>query len=84
MEGMTTLQYTDREKRDQIFDRLRKSEEPNEKQVVRWSDVMPVMVNDEEFRLDASNRVVYKTVYFLAYPQESTWKRLKKLSSVQS
>jgi hypothetical protein len=80
MDGMTTLQYTDKEKRDQSFDRLRNSDEPNEQQVVRWSDVMPVMVNDEEFRCDASNRVVYKTVYFLAYPQESTWKRLKEKS----
>jgi hypothetical protein len=75
---MTTLQYTDREKRDQSFDRLRNSEEPNEQQVVRWSDPVAMMLSEDEFLIDERGRVVYHTNYFLAYPQESTWKRLKE------
>jgi hypothetical protein len=81
MQGMTTLQYFDKQKRDEVYDRLRQSEEPNECQVIRYSDPVPMMLNDEEFRLDASNRVVYRTAYFLAYPEECTWKRLKRKSA---
>jgi hypothetical protein len=77
MNGMTTLQYSDKEKRDQIFDRLSNSEEPNERQVIRYSDPAPVMLTDEEFKLDEKGRVIYRTGYFLAYPEECTWKRLK-------
>lgn len=78
MNGMTTLRYSDKAKRDEVFNRLRASEEPNERQVIRYSDPMPVMVSDEEFKLDEKGRVVYKTGYFLAYPEECTWKRLKE------
>lgn len=76
--GMTILQYSDKEKRDDVFNRLRNSEEPNEQQVVKYSDPIPVMISDEEFKLDEKGRIVYKTGYFLAYPEECTWKRLKE------
>jgi len=81
MNGMTTLQYSDKQKRDEVFDRLRKSEEPNEQQVIRYSDPAPVMLSEEEFKLDDKGRIVYKTVYFLSYPEECTWKKLKRKSS---
>jgi hypothetical protein len=81
MSGMMTLRYSDKQKRDEVFDRLRKSEEPNEQQVIRYSDPLPVMISDEEFKLDERGRVVYKTGYFLAYPEECTWKKLKRKSS---
>jgi hypothetical protein len=78
MEGMTTLQYTEKHKRDDVFHRLRCSPEPNERQVIRYSNPVPTMINEEEFKLDEKGRVVYKTAYFLAYPNECTWKRLKE------
>jgi hypothetical protein len=81
MNGMTTLQYFDKQKRDEVYNRLRQSEEPNERQVIRYSDPVPIMLSEEEFKLDQKNRVIYKTGYFLAYPEECTWKRLKRKSA---
>lgn len=75
---MNVLQYSEKDKRDDAFDRLRNSDEPNERQVIRWSDPVAVMIGEQEFKLDEKGRVIYDTKYFLAYPQESTWKRLKE------
>lgn len=77
MEGMTTLQFSEKHKRDDVFHRLRSSTEPNERQVIRYSNPVPVMISDEEFKLNDAGNVVYVTAWFLAYPNESTWKRLK-------
>lgn len=63
-----TLQYFDKDKRNEVFDRLRRSDLPNERKVVRYSDAIPVMLSEEEFKLDAKGRVIYRTAYFLAYP----------------
>jgi hypothetical protein len=75
---INVLQYSEKHKRDDAFNRLRNSDEPNERQVVRWSDPVPMMISEQEFKLDEKGRVIYDTKYFLAYPQESTWKRLKE------
>jgi hypothetical protein len=78
MEGMETLQYTDRDQWYSAYDRLHNSEEANEQQVVKWTEPVAVMLSEEEFKLDERGRVIYHTAYFLAYPRESTWKRLKE------
>jgi hypothetical protein len=70
MNGFDTQKYTEKSRRDVAFDNLRVSSFsfPNERQVIRYSDVEPVMINDEEFKLDDKGRVVYRSVYFLASP----------------
>lgn len=72
------LMFKDKDKRDQVFQSLRESTEPNERQVVKWSDPMPIMLSESEFKLDDKGRVMYETGWFVAYPNEaSSWKRLK-------
>ena len=78
MEGMETLQYSDRDQWYGAFNRFRNSEEANERQVVKWTEPVALMLSEEEFKLDEKGRVVYDTKFFLAYPRESTWKRLKE------
>lgn len=74
----TVLMFKDKDKRNQVFESLRQSTEPNERKVVKWSDPMPVMVSEEEFKLDLKGRVVWEDGWFVAYPTESSsWKRLK-------
>lgn len=75
---METLQYTDRDQWYSAYDRLRNSEEMNEQQVVRWTEPRAVMLSEEEFKLDPKGRIAYQTAFFLSYPKESTWKRLKE------
>lgn len=66
-----TLKFTDKGARDRAFE-LRKAsfDSFNEPQVIKYSVPEPVMLSEEEFKLDEKGRVVYKTAYFLAYPKD--------------
>lgn len=72
----TVLMFKDKAKRNEVFESLRHSTEPNERKVVKWSDPMPVMLSEEEFKLDDKGRVIWEDCWFVAYPVEaSSWKR---------
>jgi hypothetical protein len=72
MRGFETQKYTEKSRRDVAFDNLRTSSMslPNEKQAIKWSDVEPVMISEDEFKLDNKGRIIYKSVFFLAYPKD--------------
>lgn len=70
MEGFETRQYSEVGKRDAMFGLLRREGDPNERQVVRYSNPEPVMVSEEEFKLNDRGRVVYADKFYLAYPKE--------------
>lgn len=74
----TVLMFKDKAKRNEVFESLRQSTEPNERKVVKWSDPMPVMLSESEFKLDQKGRVVWEDGWFVGYPsEESSWKRLQ-------
>ena len=76
MPGFEIIETTDKDKRDDIFDRLRTTGEDNERQAVRFSSVRPVMAGESEFALDDKGRVRYESVWSVAYPREGPqWKR---------
>ncbi len=72
MNGFETIKTTDKARRDNIFHELRSSEMslPEERQAVKYSDVEPIMLSEDEFALDEKNRVRYQTVFFVAYPKD--------------
>jgi len=70
MESFETQQYSDSFHRNAAFERLRQDGDPNEKQAVRYSNPEPVMISEEEFKIDAKGRIVYADKFYLAYPKE--------------
>ncbi len=74
---MNTMEFSEKDKRDEVFLRLKYQGEGGETSVVRWSDPVPMMVSESEFLLDERGRVIYRDKFYLAYPQEaSAWKHL--------
>jgi hypothetical protein len=61
----------DKNARDQIFDELRHSDLPNERQVVRFSDCEPVLsgLPHGEIKLDSKNLACYVSTWSVAYPR---------------
>lgn len=78
MEGFETMVYKDKAQRDARFQYLRHSDFANERQVIKYSDPEPMMVSEEEFRLDAKDRVMYQTKFFLAYPEDIHGHRVRR------
>lgn len=72
---MGILEFSDKDQRDRVYERLRASKEPNERAAVKWSDPKPVMVSESEFKLDSRGYMVYTTAYFIAYPQSEGYIR---------
>jgi hypothetical protein len=70
MEGYEIFQYDNAAKRDAYFRNLRESSFslPEERQAIRWSDVEPLMKSEDEFQLDDKGRVMYRSLFFVAYP----------------
>lgn len=61
----------DKSARDQIFDELRRSDLPNERQAIRFSDCEPTFTGNPhgELSLDTKNRVMYHSTFSVAYPR---------------
>jgi len=73
MEGFEGVTYTNKYKRDENFHNLRNSSFnfPNERQVVKWSDVEPLFISGTtQPLLDEKGRRMYATVFCLAYPKD--------------
>ena len=73
MEGFEGTTYTNKYQRDENFYNLRNSSFsfPNERQVVKWSDVEPLFVSGTtQPLLDEKGRRVYASVFCLAYPKD--------------
>jgi hypothetical protein len=79
MTGFETFKYSDKDQRNNYFEEMKTSSFslPNERQVIRWSDVEPVMASEEEFQLDNRGRVVYQSVFFLSYPKDIHGRRVR-------
>lgn len=80
MDNFETRQYPNSDRRDIMFRFFKQGGDPNERQVIKWSDVEPVMISEDEFKLDDKGRVVYKTVFFLAYPKDIHGHRVRALA----
>jgi len=76
MEGFEIISFTNKYKRDESFYNLRNLRNssfnfPNERQVVKWSDVKPLFVSGTTMPLlDEKGRRVYASVFYLAYPKD--------------
>lgn len=73
MEGFESVQFTDKDKRDDYFRELRRSSFsfPNERQAIKYSDVAPLLVEGRtEPFLDSKGRQRYCSVFIVAYPKE--------------
>lgn len=79
MNGYEVLKYSDRTQRDHDFYALRNSSSslPEERQAIKFSDVEAVMLSDEEFKLSDKGRVVYRSMFFIAYPKEIHGQRVR-------
>jgi len=55
---------------------------PQERQAVKYSDVEPEMLSEDEFKLDAKGRVVYINYYFIAYPKDINGHRVRKIEAI--
>lgn len=63
MHNIEVISFTDRDKRDEVFDTLRKHGNAQERQVVRFSDV------ELTGQIDAQERLTYRDVWSVAYPR---------------
>ncbi len=80
MEGYEVLKFSESSWRDEIFRRLRHDPDhtPQERQAVKYSDVEPEMLSEDEFKLDVKGRVVYINYYFIAYPKDINGHRVHR------
>lgn len=69
----------DKGARDQIFDELRHSDLPNERQAIKFSDVEPILngLPHGELNLDSQDRVMYHSIFSVAYPRDDEPKETK-------
>ena len=80
MEGHEVLKFIDKDWRNEVFRRLRHEPDhtPQERQAVKFSEVEPEMLTEDEFKLDAKGRVVYRSYFFIAYPKDIHGHRVRR------
>lgn len=82
--NMEVMSFKDKDIRDSAFNDLRRSNFPNERAVVKYSESEPVLNGHAhgELELDSKQRVRYTTIFYLAYPrredEQKTQRRERK------
>ncbi len=80
MSNTEVMVYRDKFARDAVFDDLRRTGNRSEQEVVKFSDVEPILngLPHGELELDSKGRVRYRSIFCLAYPRREDERKTRR------